>query len=270
MIHVLVLAAVLGAHHGSATAAKPATTLEKARAKMRSLDFEAALPLLQRVLESEKLTGPQRAAVLIDLATTRLNLDETDEARESFARALDADPDVSLPKGTSPKIQDLFDEVRKRREAPPPPPPAAAPVEPEPAVREVKAVEPEPAPPVASKPTTPVSDVTEGAPASGQGRKIAAYTLIGLGVAVGGGAGGGCLGYSWKQKADWDAGKLSRDEASRANMISQVGVAMIAVGSAALVTGVVLALLPDHANETQVVLAPTPTGAAAFVSFRFP
>jgi thioredoxin-like negative regulator of GroEL len=99
LIHVLVLAAVLGAHHGSATAAKPATTLEKARAKMRSLDFEAALPLLQRALESDELAGPERAAVLIDLATKHLNLGETDEAARA-SPAHDAGSDVS-PKGTA-------------------------------------------------------------------------------------------------------------------------------------------------------------------------
>lgn len=275
MVGILLLVAALGA----APAAKPADLAQRGRAKMKALEYEAALPLLLKAVASPELKGPARATALVDLGITQLNLEKPQDARESFRLALETDPAVPLPKGASPKIRALFAEVQQAQAAPPPPPlvetrpepvpepkpePAADPVvATEPTVRTVEAT-------TSDKPLRPVAEVTEEARPTPT-RKIAGYALLGAGVAVAAG-GGACLGVSWSKKADYDAGKLPQGEVETAKTLSTAGVAMISIGAASLVTGLVLALLPTQPDpaDPQVLVVPTPHGAAALVSFQLP
>jgi hypothetical protein len=141
----------------------PEILLERAHAKMKALNFEGALPLLRKALESPKLAGPSRARALVYLAITLVNVGEDDEASQTFVLAIDTDPDLTLPKNMSPKIADLFAKAqaaRQARLAPPPPPPEPSSAEPPASVETA----PLPVPPPASSPapveTAPVARET--------------------------------------------------------------------------------------------------------------
>lgn len=142
-------------------AANPVDLQKKARARMKSLDFEAALPLLEQVRDLPGLEAPLKAQVLVDLGITFVNLGRADDARKAFDEALDAQADVAFPSGVPPKIRRLFDEAKEARVArlAPKPEPVAPPPKPEPPVAEVKPAPPPPPvavvappPPVEAKP----------------------------------------------------------------------------------------------------------------------
>jgi hypothetical protein len=278
VFHALLLMVALGAARGPAKLEPEEAAIEKAHVKMKSLDFEAALPLLKKALASPKIVGRTRANALIDLAIAQINLGDTEEARKDFAAAFDADPSVTLPKSASPKIVEMFNEASQRVRPPPPEtkPEAKAEPKPEPAV-----AKPPPGPELipetgtasataAAKPaeTKPVPVEAE-AEASGGAKSAAAWALIAAGVVVAGG-GGGCLGYSWSKQGAYQAGTLSPADARTANTLASVGVVLAGVGGAALVAGVVVALIPGGSKAPAVALVPVRGGGTAVLSFRFP
>ncbi len=137
-------------------AASPAELQKKARARMKSLDFEAALPLLEQLRDLPELEGPLRAQALVDLGITFVNLGRPDDARRAFDAALEVNGQVPFPPGVPPKIRRLFDESKEARLArlnPPPTPPVVVPepapvkAEPPPARVEIIHLEPTPPPP---------------------------------------------------------------------------------------------------------------------------
>lgn len=84
---------------------------KQARARMRNIEYELAIPLLERALTSD-LSRPQRAELQADLGISYANLGDTERARTAFEAALRANALLDLPVGTSPKIRKLFDELR--------------------------------------------------------------------------------------------------------------------------------------------------------------
>lgn len=86
--------------------------VEKARQLIEEAEFEQALKVI-----NDALVQPDNSdAILVSLyelqATAYLFQGKKDKARQAFERLLQAEPDHELPKGTSPKIRALFDEVR--------------------------------------------------------------------------------------------------------------------------------------------------------------
>jgi hypothetical protein len=127
---------------------------ESARASMERLDFKAALPVLQELVEIPQIQPGPRAEMIVALAITWLNLNKPEKAEETLARAFAWDPSVSLPQRfATPRLQQLFDAQKRAAtpavEAPkpvaPPKPIALAPpvVSPEPiAVAPVEVAQP--------------------------------------------------------------------------------------------------------------------------------
>jgi tetratricopeptide (TPR) repeat protein len=86
---------------------------KQARARMRNIEYELAIPLLERALTSD-LSQPQKAELQADLGISYANLGDTERAHAAFDAALRANALLDLPVGTSPKIRKLFDELRAR------------------------------------------------------------------------------------------------------------------------------------------------------------
>jgi len=84
---------------------------KQARAKMRSVDYELAIPLLERALTVAS-NRSQAAEVQADLGICHASLGDPEQARIAFEGALGANPLLDLPVGTSPKIRRLFEGVR--------------------------------------------------------------------------------------------------------------------------------------------------------------
>jgi tetratricopeptide (TPR) repeat protein len=87
---------------------------KQARSKMRSIDFEFAIPLLERALTAD-LSQAQKAELNADLGICYANVGDTEHARTAFERALSANILLDLPVGTSPKIRQLFENTRSQR-----------------------------------------------------------------------------------------------------------------------------------------------------------
>lgn len=117
----LTLAASLGAP--LTAAAQPTLSADevvdlqrRARAKMRGIEHELAIPLLERALQG-KLSQAKRAELNADLGICHASLGDTDSARAAFDRALSANILLDLPVGTSPKIRQLFESTRTQHAA---------------------------------------------------------------------------------------------------------------------------------------------------------
>lgn len=110
-------------------------------ARFRALEYEAALAEFEAIA-AEPRPEDERAQAMLWVGAARALLGDDGAARLAFESALLLDPDVTLDFKTSPKVVQLFDEVREKH-PPPAPPPPEPPVEEEP---------PAPAPP---PPTTP-------------------------------------------------------------------------------------------------------------------
>lgn len=157
----------------------PADLQKKARARMKSLDFEAALPLLEQLRDLPTLDAPTRAQALVDLGITFVNLGRADDARKAFDDALEAHPEVPFPSGVPPKIRRLFDEAREARAArlrpAPPPPEKVVEVKPEPKAAPVAVVtEPKPSPPMPKERMKLVPGILVGAGVLGLGAGVSA------------------------------------------------------------------------------------------------
>jgi hypothetical protein len=132
-----------------ALAADAVSLHKKAKARMKSLDFDAALPLLEQLRGDPTLPAAQKADVLVDLGVTHVNLGATEEARNDFKEALRLDEHAHPPASTSPKVQRVFEGAREALDqelhppVPPPPPPEPMSVAPPPE----PAPKPVPAPP---------------------------------------------------------------------------------------------------------------------------
>jgi len=106
---------------GKPAAAAPPSAAEalalqaRARAQMRGIEYEFAIPLLLRALEAPSLTPHQKAEIYAELGLCQASLGEALIAGAFFDSALAAEPLCDLPAGTSPKIRQLFETIRARR-----------------------------------------------------------------------------------------------------------------------------------------------------------
>ncbi|MGQ0505653.1 MAG: hypothetical protein ACT4TC_10060 [Myxococcaceae bacterium] len=98
----------------------------RARARMQRLDFEAALPLLEKLSRSTAFTPRVRADVFLDLGVCHVNVGDLENARIHFNNALSLHETLDLPPRSPPKVRAAFDAVKESRRAPAPPPPALA------------------------------------------------------------------------------------------------------------------------------------------------
>lgn len=81
-------------------------------------DFEGAIVTLEPVAERLALSGgPDAVRAFVYLAVAHVALGHDDDARRSFRRALDLDPDLTLsPYEYSPKVRSALAEARSARE----------------------------------------------------------------------------------------------------------------------------------------------------------
>lgn len=100
--------------------------LTQARSALQSAHFEEALRSAEKLraalptAESAPTARQQRAEVEVIAATAELALGKNEAARTSLARALQADPQLSLdPLTTPPKVSRALEEVRQKREGTP-------------------------------------------------------------------------------------------------------------------------------------------------------
>ncbi len=84
---------------------------KQARAEMRLIEYELAIPLLERALTADSSLA-QKAELNADLGICYASLGDSAGARAAFDRALSADMLLDLPVGTSPKIRQLFEGAR--------------------------------------------------------------------------------------------------------------------------------------------------------------
>jgi hypothetical protein len=81
-------------------------------------DFEGAIVTLEPVAERLAPSGgPEAVRAFVYLAVAHVALDHDDDARRSFRRALDLDPDLTLsPYEYSPKVRSALEAARRERE----------------------------------------------------------------------------------------------------------------------------------------------------------
>jgi len=86
----------------------------------QEMDHGQAVEALRRALAWGPSTPKERARIRVYLGISQCNLLEWSDAEDSFRRAVDDDPSVELPVGTSPRIISLLERVRlqKRRQVP--------------------------------------------------------------------------------------------------------------------------------------------------------
>jgi tetratricopeptide (TPR) repeat protein len=136
LVHTSLLTLALTCALGAMAAPGSDATLKKARARMKSLDFEVALPLLERLRDTPG-SQPFRTSLYLDLGVTYVNLGRFEDARKAFDEALELTPTLELPTSSAPKVRRVFEEARDARAArlapppvepapTPPPPPAPA------------------------------------------------------------------------------------------------------------------------------------------------
>lgn len=186
-----------------------------------NLDTERALHRLTQASEAEDLGRADRAKAFLYLGMLQFEIGNKDKARAAWARAVELEPSIQPPEGTSPKTIEALDAVRATAKTseepggaktpPPPPPPEVAPPPPPPEVS--------PPPPEVSPPPPPPTDgaLTTAPPpppesgsntwlwvgiGAGAAAVVAAAVIIGV-VASGGGSecevgGGGCLAVTFQ------------------------------------------------------------------------
>lgn len=102
-------------------AARPAAA-ERALRLLEDGDFEGAVDTLQRGLNQQDLSDDELAEMYRVLGLAQLYLGREEEARESYEKLLQAQPDYELPEYEAPKIRALYarikDDIKKRRVRP--------------------------------------------------------------------------------------------------------------------------------------------------------
>lgn len=215
----------------AATAQAPASDnaeayLSQAKVLMRAFEYTRCLERL----EQANALAPT-AAQLVDIEVHRglcLFLSgKKDAAEEHFWLALRLDPDVKLSELTSPKIIELFEELRAKQKATAPPPrttPPDAPV----------------APPVASAATPPPAQSTQTAPATGR-RWLWPSVSVAVGaVALGAGV---WLGVNARAEAERANGAFFASDAARYAQSARLQAVLANVGYGVAAVAVVTAVV---------------------------
>jgi hypothetical protein len=246
--------------------------LVAASALFEKLEYEKALTQIKRAKtkaqtpEDDTLIALYEGIVLAEMGDA--------QASTAFTTALGLDPEAKLPLVVSPKVQRVFDkakasitklleqqeaaekaraeEQRKQEEAARPPEPP----KPEPP--------PTPPPVVVVKPKPP-PEPSRGRMYAGLGVGIAGVAIAGTGALMMFLGHSAATSLATGQPATYaDAMAL----ASSGKLEEQLGVALLGVGGAALVAGIILfALGPTYPAVSAIV---TPNGGAATVRFALP
>jgi hypothetical protein len=231
-----------------------------AKAKMRRLDFEAALPLLNSALEKPAIPPKERAQLFIDLGITYVNLGENEKAQAAFDDALSLDAAVRPPQSSSPKILELYEAALARR----PPVPsaetvAAAPPEPPVAAPKVELL-PLPKPSSEETAAAPVREPAAEASAKAPSRSLVMPLVLG-GVFAAGVAGGVGTALASKSVAD-DIESRPRDGASvqrlldKRKTLSTISYVCYGAAAASAVAGVVFYVWPALKGRSSFSLVP--------------
>lgn len=239
-----------------------ATLHKKARQRMATLDFDAALPLLQQALKNPNVPAPERAELLVDVGITDVNLGDNAGASQAFTQAVDADPTVHLPAGISPKIRLLFEQAQDaRKPSPPPPPPEPQPVASAPIP---------PPPPPAPAPVTPTAAAME--------THAAGPSWVGPGVCFGVAVAGIAAGVTTASISNGAFSALSASPHSTADAdallskqrtFATVSAVSYAAGGAAAVGGLAWLLFAPRDKGLALSGAPMSGGALVSVQGRF-
>lgn len=86
--------------------------LVQARKHYQALEFEECLQRIPRA-EARRSTPKEQVQIQVYAGLCAYNIGRTDEATARFERAVELNPDVSLPPRTSPKIVALLERVRQ-------------------------------------------------------------------------------------------------------------------------------------------------------------
>jgi hypothetical protein len=206
-----------------------ADDLAEATRLLKAAQEEAAVQVLTRSLDRSGLASSERASLYVLLGIARVNLRDEEGGSLAFQRALEADPTVTLPpKIAAPRARELFDsakvEVSHRKALPKVPEP-----KPEPAAPALTAAPPQ---------------VQQAKPADHAGR------WIGVALAVAGMASGGTGAYFMVSGTSLRGQAVSEPVAttsaqlfSRAQTDWAIGLSLVSVGAALLVTGIITALM---------------------------
>ena len=104
---------------GSARADDLATlALSQAKAFYQALDYERCLKRVKRA-GTLKLSPPERVEAALYQGLCSASLGQTKAAKKAFQRAVELEPTLQLPLGTSPRIVALFEEAGGGRKPPP-------------------------------------------------------------------------------------------------------------------------------------------------------
>ncbi|MHB1843965.1 MAG: tetratricopeptide repeat protein [Deltaproteobacteria bacterium] len=270
------LAAALGSPlvaRAQSSAAAVRRLERRAQQKMRELDFEGALPLLDKLVKSPALKDPERADSWMDLGITLVNLGRESEARDAFTQALTLDPKRRSPSELSPAIQQLFEEARRSLapEPPPvvvaePPPPVAAPKPPEARENSARLVEASSSPPVAP---VPESLTVASSPPSTQGMNLVPPLVLESVAAVALGVGIWAAEGSASAAGELQSGLRSGSAAD--GLRSQQGtLGTLALGAYAIAATTAAAGLISYVAQTRPsghkLVAPIAVGALAALS----
>lgn len=261
VIAQVVLAALLLAPAIAAAGPNPAELHKKARARMKSLDFEAALPLLEQLRDLPALENAVKGPVLVDLGITYVNLGRPGDARRAFDDALEATADVAFPSAAPPKIRKLFDEVKAER-ATRLNPPLVAILEPAPPPPDTPKLAPA-APPTVAPPPEVVFVQKER-------MKVVPAVLV---VAGAGAIGAGVATAFVAQDADRElSSRLHTSGEAQALLSKRASFGMASyvcygVGAAMVVAGAALFAFTGGSQQVSAVV--TPGGGALTVSGAF-
>ena len=216
---------------------------QRARAQMRNIEYELAIPLLSHAQTAADLNAHQKAEIEADLGICQASLGDTQAARTAFESALKADPLLDLPVGTSPKIRQLFETTRSQL--------------------------------AEARPASPMGAVVER---SGPAFKVKTLDYALMGVAVAGvGAGIATALVSSRAASDLEGSLHDRaggdSLSSRQRAFGTISVISYSVAGAAAITSLVRMLWwnnrPEPASAVAFSGSVSPTGASASLRVSF-
>ncbi len=231
-----------------------ASLQRRAHAKMKQLEFEAAIPLLERVLQSSALSPAGLAKVNVDLGVSLANLGRDDDARRAFEQAVKRDAKVELAGDVSPKIRALFDDAKQAAQPPPAPPP-------EPAL--VIQAPPRPTPPPA-----PVAAVEAPRPSPSRGLvvPIALEAVAAAALGVGIGTGVASAGAAHSLQASLNPRSTVDGLVAQQGTLAAVSITSYVVAGVAAIAGVAVYLLEGRPADKEAAAG---SGAALPLAVSF-
>lgn len=116
MLSVLPLAFAVA----SALAGDPA--FEEAMKLYKALEYEEAIPKLASITNRPGLPPNDKATALMWLGLSHAGAGDMDNARAALSAALDADATITLPEKVSPRISEMFDQLKAEAAAKAKPP----------------------------------------------------------------------------------------------------------------------------------------------------